>query len=590
MSAVVLRELVAKLGLQVDEAAFKKADAGLTKVKSGLEDVDRKVRDAKGRFVGAGRGIAIGAGNAANENAKAIAQKVAGGAGGGIGAAIGSTIGKYIGGAAVVAAIAHMTELASSADETNNVLREVFGAEGEAQVHDWSATVAASMGRSKYAMEASAAGLGAMLEPMTGDARLAQEMSQQFAELAVNLGSFFNASDEEALAALKSGITGEAEPLKKFGVVMNDATLAEYAHTQGLTKKLTAMNNAEKTQLRYNYILSKTTKAQGDAIRTADGFANRQKALTDTIRDLATDIGKKLLPVANKMLGWALDSIKYFGKLIETSNVLKAAFVVLGVIMLSAFGPMLVSIAAVAGALLLVVGILDDLITWFEGGDSVFEDLLESMFGLGTSAKVLQWFKEALEVARKAWDEFIVAVKRFPFDDTFDKYNRRLRVFGETLKGIGADFRKFRYWWAGEPLSGPLFEEHNREVLREAEEARKAKERDERGNRVHAKWLAEQAAKSAEIRRQNEADAAAAGTLGDTGANAFANPFQSYSGASVSSPLSGSGSSVTVNHGPTIFNNYLPPGANVSDYTRAQQRSSDINMRRTKETLERTAP
>ena len=586
MSAVVLRELVAMLGLQVDEKAFKKADEGLSKVKKGLEGVDGKMRDAKGRFLKSGQAMGDGAQAGAAANAQSIAKKAA--SGGGVGSAVGAMLGKYIGGAAVVSALAHMTELASSADETNNVLREVFGPEGESQVHTWAASVGESMGRSKYAMEANAAALGAMLEPMTGDAGKAQAMSQQFAELAVNLGSFFNTTDDEALAALKSGITGELEPLRKFGVVMTEASLAEYAHTQGITKKLTAMTNAEKTELRYGFILSKTTKAQGDAIRTAGGFANQQKALGDSIRDLATDIGKKLLPVANKMLGWVLASIKQFGKLTQTSNILKAAFVVLGVAMLYAFAPALLTIGAVAAAILVVIGVLDDLITWFEGGESLFGDLLNKMFGEGASDKVLDEFKHAIEAAREVYDRFIESIKSFDWSGFFDRWGRRIQEFGGTLREFKNKWDEILYEEAGSPTSGPLADRHNARVLAEAAENLAAQERKKRADEVHAKVLAERAAAAAEEQRRLSADTE---TNRGTPGFAYASPYASYTGGAVTAPLPPPASSInSVSPGSITINNYLPPNANVSDYTRQQQRAADIQLRRTKEALERTAP
>jgi len=586
VSAVVLRELVAMLGLQVDEKAFKKADEGLSKVKKGLEGVDGKMRDAKSRFAKTGQAMGDGAADGARANAKSIAKKVADG--GGIGSAIGATLGKYLGGAAVVAGLKHMTDLASSADETNNVLREVFGPEGEAQVHTWAAAVGESMGRSKYAMEASAASLGAMLEPMTGNAAEAQEMSQKFAELAVDLGSFFNASDEDALAALKSGITGEAEPLKKFGIVMNDATLAEYAHTKGITKKLTAMSNAEKTELRYGFILSKTTKAQGDAARTSDSYANKQKAFGAAIDDLATDIGKTLLPVATKMLRWALASIQQFGKLTQTSNILKAAFVVLGVAMLYAFGPAALTIAAVAAGLAVVIGVLDDLITWFEGGDSLFGDLLNQMFGEGASEKALAGFKEAIEAARGVYDRFIETIKSFDWEGFFDRWGRRIREFGGTLREFKNKWDEILYEEAGSPTSGPLAERHNARVLAEAAENLAAQQRKKRSDELHAKVLAERAAAAAEEQRRLSADTEAnRGTPGF----AYASPYASYSGGAVTAPLPPPASSInSITQGSLVINNFLPPNANVSDYTRQQQRAADIQLRRAKDALERTAP
>ncbi|HXK18353.1 MAG TPA: hypothetical protein VNG33_11150 [Polyangiaceae bacterium] len=582
MSAVVVRELVAQLGLTVDEAAFKKADAGLDRVKKGLEGVDGKMRDAKGRFLKSGSAIGDGAASAAGASAKAIAKNAGGSSG--IGAAIGATLGKYIGGAAVVSAIAHMTELASSADETNNVLQQVFGAAGEAEVHQWAETAAREMGRSKYALEANAGALGAMLEPMTGNAAKAQEMSTRFAGLAVDLASFFNATDDDALAALKSGISGESEPLKKFGIVMQDATLQEYAHKEGIEKKFQAMSVAEKTELRYAYILSQTTKAQGDATRTADGFANRQRALSDSIRDLATDIGKKFLPVATKMLGWVLTGIKKFGELTKTTHVLKAAMVVLGVVLLSAFGPAALTIGIVAAQMLLLVGVVEDLMGWFDGDDSAFGDFLDNLFGDGSSAAALAAFKEALGAAEVAWNSFTRAVKNFPWEETFQRYDRRIRVFGETLKLLA---KQWRYFF-GATADKPITDEESQDIANESEEAAAAGVRRLRSDAARAKRLAREAEQRAAAQRQLEAEATENRGRPDL---AYSNPFASYAGgASLSAPLPPPTTAGTTVNQPLNITNILPPNANVTDFTRAQQRAADIQLRRAQDALGSTAP
>lgn len=381
MSATVLRELVAELGLKVDEKAFEQADKGLARVKDDLVKIDGRMRDARGRFIGGARGMASAAGELGRATGKAAQAQAGGG--------LGDTIKQYLGAAVVGSALSSMVELASAANETQNVIEQVFGAAGQQMVNAWAQNEATRLGRSYYALVANTGALGAMLQPMTGSADAARVMSQRFATLAVDLASFFNTTDDEALAALKSGISGETEPLKKFGIVMQDATLAEYAHTQGITKKFQAMNVAEKTALRYNFILSQTTKATDDAERTASGFANSSRRLKDRLRDVATTIGMRLLPAAGQLVEWAERAVDLFVEFDGKTNILNAAFVVLGGTMLRLFSGQFLKLARAAWPIILITLAVDELITTIQGGDTYLRDFFNFVFGEEATSKGL---------------------------------------------------------------------------------------------------------------------------------------------------------------------------------------------------------
>lgn len=185
--------------------------------------------------------------------------------------------------------------MASDWNETTNVMEQAFGSQAGA-MEKWADTTANALGRSTQWVRQSSSVLGAMLEPMTGSAEAARTMSKGFTQLAVDLGSFWNVADDDAMAALRSGISGETEPLKKFGIVMTEAALNSYALSKGLNQTTQQMSEAQKTTLRYNFILEHTTKAQGDAARTADGYANTMKALDADIERSTRAIGQQALP------------------------------------------------------------------------------------------------------------------------------------------------------------------------------------------------------------------------------------------------------------------------------------------------------
>lgn len=96
----------------------------------------------------------------------------------------------------------------------------------------------------------------------------AYTMSKNLTQLSYDMSSFLNISVEDAMQKIKSGISGEIEPMRAVGIALDQATLQETAYTLGIDKKVSAMTRAQKTELLYYQIMTKTTKMQGDMART----------------------------------------------------------------------------------------------------------------------------------------------------------------------------------------------------------------------------------------------------------------------------------------------------------------------------------
>lgn len=186
-------------------------------------------------------------------------------------------------------------DAASDVEETMNVVTTAFENQAGA-VLQWAKESGEAAGRSEFAMREYAATVGAVVGPTLGSAEATAQLSQDMAQLAVDLGSFFNASDTDALDAIRAGLIGSQEPLLRFGVNMSVAALDAFALEQGLGKTTKQMTAAEKTTLRYRFIMARTTKAQGDAAKTSDGFANQVKRLQGNVRNIAVTIGREFLP------------------------------------------------------------------------------------------------------------------------------------------------------------------------------------------------------------------------------------------------------------------------------------------------------
>ena len=127
-------------------------------------------------------------------------------------------------------------------------------------------------------------------------------MSVSMVALAADLGSFNNMSVDDSLNALRSGLSGETEPLKRFGVSLNDTILRAKALELGFGKIVGVMDPAIKSQVIYATVLEQTRKAQGDYARTAEGTANTMKTLSARFDDSKVAIGEALMPAFRALL------------------------------------------------------------------------------------------------------------------------------------------------------------------------------------------------------------------------------------------------------------------------------------------------
>lgn len=203
-----------------------------------------------------------------------------------------ATLGVAAVGGFLKSAITGSSDLAESASKVN----VVFGKQGPA-IMKASETSARAMGLSKGAYLEATGGLGNLLVSLDIAPKKAAGLSQSMVTLAGDMASFNNTSPEEALAALRSGLTGETEPLKKYGVNMNDATLKAQALKMGLIETTKdALTPQSKALAAQALIMAQTGTAQGDFARTSGGLANQQRILSAQFDDVKAKVGGALLP------------------------------------------------------------------------------------------------------------------------------------------------------------------------------------------------------------------------------------------------------------------------------------------------------
>ena len=176
-------------------------------------------------------------------------------------------------------------------------------------MEDWASGAAKGMGQSKQQALEAAGTYGNLFQAFGVGLPKATEMSTTLTTLASDLASFNNTSVDEAIEALRSGLSGETEPLKRYGVALSDVRIRDEALAQGLISNVKdAMSPAIKAQAIYALTLQDTALAQGDFGRTSGGLANQQKILGAQFTDLKAKIGNVLLPIVLKFVSFLNNS------------------------------------------------------------------------------------------------------------------------------------------------------------------------------------------------------------------------------------------------------------------------------------------
>lgn len=236
-------------------------------------------------------------------------------------------LGRVIAGAFAVKALVNFgkasIDLASDLSEVQNVVDVVFG-ESSNTINNFAKTALTSYGLSELSAKRYSSTMGAMLKSMGLAEDQVLNMSTSITALAGDMASFYNLSGDDAFNKIRAGISGETEPLKQLGINMSVANMEAFALSQGITKAYQKMSQSEQALLRYNYLLSVTSDAQGDFARTSDGWANQTRILTEQWNTFKATMGSAFIAVltpAVRMLNWLISKLQvaaaYFKAFVE---------------------------------------------------------------------------------------------------------------------------------------------------------------------------------------------------------------------------------------------------------------------------------
>lgn len=235
--------------------------------------------------------------------------------------ALGNTVKNVVAGVIVFQALRfgkQMINMASSVQEMQSKSSVVFGkfvGDVRGQLEEFGNAV----GRSTFELEKMASTIQDTFVPMGFARGEASKLSVELTKLAVDVASFNNASDTDTMMAFQSALVGNHETVRRFGVVITEATLQQELLRMGVNKSAKEITNQEKVLARMNLILAGTSDAHGDATETSGSFANQSKALSSALDELIVFGVMPLLPALTKVvtvLGKVIQGTEKFLRLI----------------------------------------------------------------------------------------------------------------------------------------------------------------------------------------------------------------------------------------------------------------------------------
>lgn len=218
--------------------------------------------------------------------------------------------GTIAGGAAAGGAFA-LANMAGDLNESLSKVNVVFG-DLSGSVTDWSKNAAAGLGMSQQKALEAAGTYGNLFQAMGVGQKAATDMSTGLVDLSADLASFNNMDPTQVLDALRSGLSGETEPLKRLGVNLNVAAIEAKALESGLWDGVGTISNAAKAQATYALVLEQTSMAHGDFERTSGGMANQQRIVAATFQDTLASIGQAFVPIFEAILPQVTAALQSF--------------------------------------------------------------------------------------------------------------------------------------------------------------------------------------------------------------------------------------------------------------------------------------
>lgn len=202
-------------------------------------------------------------------------------------------------------------DAASDVNEAQAAVGETFKGSSD-QIVEWSKNTEDAFSQVQFLSAAKTfAGFGKAAD-LTGNQL--NTFSKDLIDAAGDLASFHNVPIEQALEDMRSGLSGETEPLRKYNILLNEAALQQEATRMGLVKHGETLTEQQKVLARQHFILNNLGAANNDYARTADGVANTERRQAANAEDLTANMGQGLLPAYQVLQSILLQVTTVMGK------------------------------------------------------------------------------------------------------------------------------------------------------------------------------------------------------------------------------------------------------------------------------------
>jgi hypothetical protein len=170
---------------------------------------------------------------------------------------------------------------------------------------------AKTVGLSKTEFNGLAVGFSSFAEKIAGKGGDAVGIFKNLAQRGADFASVMNIKGgvNEAMMLFRSGLAGETEPLRKYGIDMSAAAIETFALNNHLVKNKKDLTESIKVQARYGWLMEQTTKTQGDFANTFGGLANQQRYMAAATEDLKNKFGQMLLPTMTKVVTYLNETV-----------------------------------------------------------------------------------------------------------------------------------------------------------------------------------------------------------------------------------------------------------------------------------------
>lgn len=299
-------------------------------------------------------------------------------------------------------------KMAADAEESENLFEVSMGRMAGA-ARAWSEQLSQALGLNAFEVRRNVGMFNVMFQSFGLGEAQAYDMAKGLTQLAYDMASFYNLPFQEALEKLQSGISGEIEPLRRLGIVVDDTTAKAWALSHGVTTNWETADRATKTWVRYNLIMEATKKAQGDMARTIESPANRIRQFLSLIDMLSIAFGQILLPALLAVVNWGKRISEWLDKLGPTGK--RVILIAAGIA--AALGPVLVILGQMALAISALIPVIaavaaNPVVLAAIAGFVVY--LAQLAVGLTIGITLL---RKLFEVVKSRWTDIKPALDRF---------------------------------------------------------------------------------------------------------------------------------------------------------------------------------